>query len=63
LFLGIIFFENPTEVIEKLSLLDNTVSPPHRKILYFFCSWFKDLVIFFKFMFEKVFLLPEPEIK
>jgi hypothetical protein len=30
LFLKIIFFEKPIEVIVKLSVFDKTVSPPHR---------------------------------
>ena len=58
-----ILFEKPIVVTVKLSLLENTVSPPLKKILYLFCSLFKDLEIFDKFNLEKVFLLPEAEIK
>ena len=39
---------NEEEVNQKLNLLDETVSPPDKKIPYFFCSSFKDLEIFFK---------------
>ena len=47
----------------QLNFLEKTVSPPPRKILYFFCSWFKDFDIFDKFNLEKLFLFPDPEIK
>ena len=47
----------------KLNFLDQTVSPPDKKILYFFCSCFNYLDIFPKFFDEKDLLLPEPEIK
>ena len=47
----------------KLSLFDQTVSPPDKKILNFFCSCFKDLEIFIKFDGEKDLLFPDPEIK
>ena len=53
----------PIEVIVKLNLLEKTVSPPLKNILYLFCSWLSDLLIFDKFNLEKLFLLPEPEIK
>ena len=47
----------------KLNLLDHTVSPPDKRILYFFCSCFKDLEIFIKFDGEKDLSFPDPEIK
>ena len=56
-------FENLTEVIVKLNLFEKTVSPPHKKILYLFCSCFKDFEIIFKLDGENDFLLPDPDIK
>ena len=59
IFLGIYFllystilFEKPIDVIVKLNLFEKTVSPPHKKISYLFCSSFKDFVIFVKFIAE-----------
>ena len=63
LFLNIIFFENPMTVIEKLSFFEKVVSPPQSLILYFFCSSNSDFVRSFNFLVEKVFLLPDPEMK
>jgi hypothetical protein len=63
LFLNIIFFENPITVIEKLSFFEKVVSPPQSLILYFFCSSLTDLLDLLIFLYEKVFLLPDPEIK
>ena len=57
------FFVKPIDVIVKLSLLEKTVSPPPNNILYLFCSVVSDLLIFDKFFLEKLFLLPEAEIK
>ena len=51
------------EVIVKLNLFEKTVSPPLKNILYLFCSWLSDLLTFDKFNLEKLFLLPDPEIK
>ena len=58
-----IVFEKPITVIEKLSFFEKVVSPPQSLILYFFCSSNNDLVRSFNFSLEKVFLLPDPEIK
>ena len=63
LFLKTIFFEYPIDVIEKLSLFEKVVSPPHKKIPYFFCSCFNEFDIFYKFFFENVFLFPLPDTK
>ena len=52
-----------TTFSNKLSLFEKVVSPPHNCILNLFCSDLSDFEIFLKLFFEKVFLLPEPEIK
>ena len=63
LFLFIIFSENPKLTIVKLIFFDTTVSPPHKKIFYFFCSCFNEFEIFLRFFLENDFVFPDPEIK
>ena len=47
----------------KLNFFDLVVSPPHKRILYFFCSSASDFEILSKFVFEKKILFPDAEIK
>ena len=63
LFLWIIFLEKPITVIEKDNFGENTVSPPHNKILNFDCSSFRDLDNFLRFDDVNDLSLPEAEIK
>ena len=63
MFLLIILEEKPIEVIVKLNLSEVTVSPPHSRMLYLFCSFLSDLEILSKFEGEKDFLSPDPAIK
>ena len=58
-----ILFEKPIDVIVKLNLFEKTVSPPLKKYYIYFVLDLRDLVIFDKFNLEKLFLLPDPEIK
>ena len=44
-------------------LFEKVVSPPDKEILNFFCSSFSALDIFDKFLFVKVFLLPDAAMK
>ena len=50
-------------VEKKLNSFEKVVSPPHKKIPYFFCSCFNELDILDKFFCVNDFLFPLPDIK